>query len=49
MSLHESLGFAVLLVGLVVFGAKLAVDGEPVDVMALIAISVTVGFMATKL
>jgi hypothetical protein len=49
MSLPESFGFAALLVGVVAFGAKLGVDGEPVDVMALIASAFTLGFMATKL
>lgn len=49
MSLHESFGFVVLLVGLVAFGAKLGVEGEPIDVLALIAIAISVGFMGHKL
>lgn len=49
MSLPETIGFCVLLVGAVAFSAKLSIEGEPIDVMALICCCVAVGFMGAKL
>lgn len=50
MSLAEYLGFAVLLVGLVAFAAKLTIENsEPLDIFAIIAIAIAVGFMGNKL
>ena len=49
MSLAESLGFAVLLIGVVMYASKMAIEGEPIDVLTLAALCIAVGYMGHKL
>jgi|LakMenEpi03Aug12_release.lakeMendotaPanAssembly.Ray.scaffolds.fasta_scaffold5406613_1 hypothetical protein len=49
MSLAESIGFCALLIGVVGFAAKLAVESEVLDVLALVGCAVAVGYMGKLL
>jgi hypothetical protein len=49
MSLPQSIGFCLLIVGVIVFGAKVGIDGEPTDVLALIGMALATGYMGSML
>ncbi len=44
-----TIGFCVVLVGVIGFAARMAVDGEPLDVFTLVALATAAGYMGTKL
>ena len=49
MSLEMTIGFCVVLVGVIGFAARMAVEGEPMDVLTLVALAAAAGYMVTKL
>ena len=49
MTLPETIGFSLLLLGVIAFGSKLAVEGEPVDVLALVGFAAAAGYMGNLL
>jgi hypothetical protein len=49
MTLPQTFGFCTLLVGLIVFAARLSVEADPIDVMSLVALSIATGYMVTML
>ena len=49
MSPIPSLGFVALLVGIVLYGTKMAIEGEPVDVLTLIGMTFALGYIGGTL
>lgn len=49
MTLPEILGFCCLLVGVIAFAAKLAIENDLIDIFALIGFCATAGYMARLL
>ena len=49
MTLAQTFGFCTLLAGLIAFGARLSVEADPIDVMALVALSIATGYMGNLL
>lgn len=49
MTTAQTFGFCALLVGLIAFGARLSVEADLVDVLALVALAVATGYMGNLL